>query len=62
MVIESATELSWDVNRSQLPFSTSFGTLPGAMARVHLMDQYDTWPSADGMVGLNEFPLKMRGW
>lgn len=62
VVIESATELSQDVNRSQLPFPTSFGTLPRAMACVHLMGQYDTWPSADGMVRLNEFPLKMRGW
>lgn len=62
VVIESAADLSWDVNRSQLPFPTSFGMLPRAMACVHLMGQYDTWPSADGMVGLNEFPLKMRGW
>lgn len=62
MRVESATELSRDVTRSQLLFPTSFGTLPRAMARVHLMGQYDTWPSADGMAGLNEFPLKMRGW
>jgi hypothetical protein len=50
-----------DGNWSQLPFSTSFVMLPGAMAHVHLIGQYNTWPSADGMVGLNEFPLKMRG-
>lgn len=31
------------------------------MACVYLMGQYNTWPSADGIVGLNEFPLKMRG-
>lgn len=42
VVIESATELSRDVNRSQLPFPTSFGMLPRAMACVHLMGQYDT--------------------
>ena len=47
--------------QSQLLYSTSFGTLPGAEACVHLMGQYDTWPSADGIVGLNKFPLKMRG-
>lgn len=60
--IESATQLSQDVTRSQLLFPTSFGMFPRAMARVHLMGQYDTWPSAGGMVGLKEFPLKMRGW
>lgn len=34
---------------------------PEFVACVHLMGQYNTWPSADGIVGLNEFPLKMRG-
>ena len=47
--------------QSQLLSSTSFGTLLGAEACVHLMGQYNTWPSADSIVGLNKFPLKMRG-
>lgn len=35
--------------------------LTGAVACVRLMGQDNTWPRADGLVGLNEFPLKMRG-
>lgn len=36
--------------------------LPRAVACIHLMDQHNTWPSADGIVELNEFPLKIKDW
>lgn len=40
-----------DVNWSQLPSCSSFGMPSGAVACVYLMDQYNTWPSADAFGG-----------
>lgn len=58
--IEVASRQSWGMSTG-LSWMLHLIRHARVVACVHLMGQYNTWPSADGIVGLTEFLLKMRG-